>query len=163
MTRADILKLLAAVAGLVLVVALISPSTKPVPAPAGDWRKQLPIKAGTPAPAPSTTAVPATAFAHPPTPVQPSAEAEDQPAIIDRTPERAVVPERVDRDPPDDQDARRFRQGYHWAELNGIDDERDCYRAPGDPFTDGCLAALTDGDRASAYPPARFRPYRWDR
>lgn len=159
MTRGDILKLLGAVAGLVAVVALISPPTRPMPAPAGDWRKQLPVKTGTPAPAPSTASVPATAFDHRPAPVPPRVDEGNQ-AGIDQPPAPAIAADRDDRFPPDDELARRFRQGYHWGERNGIHDERDCYRAADDPFTDGCLAAMTDDDRASAYPPARYRPYR---
>ena len=159
MTRGDILKLVGAVAGLAGIVALISPPTSPMPAPAGDWRKQLPVKTGTPAPAPSTTSVPATAFDHRPAPAQPRVE-EGDPLVIDRPSAPAVVADRGDRLPADDRVARRFRQGYDWAERNEIDDDRDCYRAAGDPFTDGCLAALTDDDRGSDYPPARYRPYR---
>jgi hypothetical protein len=159
-TRADILKLIGAVAGLALVVALISPPTRPVPTPAGDWRKQLPVKTGTPPPAASTVPVPAAALTRRPPPVQPQTAAETPPAI-DQPPRPAPGIYRDDRPPPDDLAARRFRQGYHWAERNGIDDERDCFRQPGDPFTDGCLAALTNDDRSFGYAPDRR--YRWGR
>jgi hypothetical protein len=155
-TRAAVLKLLGAAAGLAIVVTLISPPTRPVPTPAGDWRKQLPVKTGVSPPAASTATVPAAALARRSPPVQPKIAEEMQPAM---------VPDDDDRVAPDDLVARRFRQGYHWAERNGVDDERDCFRQPGDPFTDGCLAALTNRDRSFGYGPAagRFRRDRWGR
>lgn len=149
MTRADMVKLVSAVAALVGVVALVSPPTRPVPTPAGDWREQLPVKTGTPPPAPSATPVPATAFARPPALAGRRMEADASDAEQPAQP--AAAPYREERDPADDLAARRFRQGYRWAERNGIDDERDCYRDPGDPFADGCLAALTNADRRYGY------------
>ena len=74
MTRAAVLKLLGAAAGLAIVVTLISPPTRPVPTPAGDWRKQLPVKTGVSPPAASTATVPAAALARRSPPVQPKIE-----------------------------------------------------------------------------------------
>jgi hypothetical protein len=165
MTRADILKLVGAAAGLAAVVALITPPTKPVPTAAGDWRKQLPVKTGTPAPGPSTVPVPAAALAPPPLPVRPATEEAAATDPTDHPPAPPPAYDRNDRPPSEDDIARRFRQGYHWAQRNGVDDERDCYRSQGDPFTDGCLAALREGDDDDDRPP-RFGPFRrngWDR
>jgi hypothetical protein len=153
MTRADILKLLAAVAALVGIVALVLPPTKPVPAPAGDWRKQIPVKTGTPPPAASTVAVPPSALIRKPPP--PKVVPEATPV----TEQPGAQADRDDRYPPEDPVARRFRQGYLWAERNSIDDEQECYREEGDPFTDGCLAAVTDPRRGHA---PRHRRDRYD-
>jgi hypothetical protein len=162
-TRADVLKLLGAAAGLAIIVTLISPPTRPVPAPAGDWRKQLPVKTGTPPPAASTATVPAAALARRPPPVEPVFEEVAHQATNERPP--AMPTRDDDRAAPDDLAARRFRQGYHWAERNGVDDERDCFRQPGDPFTDGCLAAMTNRDRSYGYrsDDGGFRRDRWGR
>jgi hypothetical protein len=165
MTRADIFKLLGAAAVLTIVVALISPPTKPVPTAAGDWRKQIPVKTGTPVPAEPTTSVPAAALARPPAPARPVDPEAVQADVPAQSSQPTTVADRDDSLPPDDPVERRYRQGYHWAQRNGIDDERDCFREPGDPFADGCLAALQDGDRGPGYSPGdgRVRRYGWDR
>jgi hypothetical protein len=167
MTRADVFKLLGAAIVLAIVVALISPPTKMLPTAAGDWRKQIPVRTGTPVPAGPTGAVPAAALARPPAPAPPVVADEGVADAAAQPAPPAAAADRDDRFLPDDLAERRYRQGYHWAQRNGVEDERDCYREPGDPFADGCLAALRDGDdrRGPAYPP-EDGPYRrdgWDR
>ncbi len=154
MSRADVLKLFGAAAGLAIIVALISPPTKPVPAPAGDWRKQIPVKTGTPAPAASTAPVPAAALLRRPPPAssrQRGARPRPRrgPAVPPATSSRCRR-SRAARGPRE----RRYRQGYHWAQRNDIDDERDCYRAAWRSLCRRMPRALRDGDddRALGYP-----------
>jgi hypothetical protein len=126
------------------------------------------VKTGTPAPAPSPVAVPAAALASPP----PAARAAAAPVPTNEVEEPAsrtvvTLDNRDDRDAPPVEDFNaeaRYRQGYRWAERNGIGDYRDCYLGPGDPFTAGCLAWLRDADGAhdQAYS-GDDRRYGWDR
>ena len=153
MTLTDVIKLLGAAAVLALVVTLITPSTKPVAAAAGDWRKQIPVKTGMAPPASSTGIVPADALSRRPPPAPPAAEQLPSDDVVEQPSDAVAASDRGVR-LSDDIGERRFRQGYRWAESNDVDDERDCYRDPGDPFTDGCIAWLrdSDDDRAGGSP-----------
>jgi hypothetical protein len=93
--------------------------------------------------------------------VSPEAESSDQPT------QSATAPASEDRAPLGDSAEQRYRQGYHWAQRNDIDDERDCAGQPGDPFVEGCRAALRDGDddRSAGDPwgDRTDRRFGWDR
>lgn len=141
MTLANVAKLLAAAAALAVAVVAMSPPTQPVAGPVADWRKEIPVKTGMAPPASVTGVVPASALSRPP----PLVRAPAAPATVEEEPSGPA-----DRDSgpsaDDEAAARRFHQGYRWAERNDVEDPRYCFTEPGDPFIAGCMARLREAN-----------------